>query len=508
MLRLPSFLAVALALATPVAVMAKPTVQPALDNEIVYHIFTRSMRDSNGDGDGDLNGIAQSLPYLQKLGVTTILLTPLYPSRVYHNYFADDFEGIDPEYGTMADFRALVAEIHKRKMRILLDMEFQYVSDAHKWWSEARRDPQSPYADYILWDDRAKGLPSLGAFDLRTINNFYNRSFDITTVNLKDPKVKAWADDYLRRWIDPNGDGRFDDGVDGFRLDHMMDNLDGRAGLRDLFTDFWKPRFEKARAINPKITFVAEQWDWGYGTEYLTQADTDAVFAFPIHDAIRKFDKAALVTAIERTDAETPAGKHQFLFAENHDVSRLASDPGMTPERARTAATLIMTLKGTPIIYYGQELGMRGVIDKGYDSDESAIAVREAFEWDATEASKRHAIWYRNPAERYWTNRFSRDNDGISVAEEDRDPASLLNHYRRLTALRRTYPALRSGSQRVLPSAPGLLVVERALGKRRLMIVANLTGEAVVYAPPGRALVKGPGAGLAPWETAVYAVDR
>jgi alpha-amylase len=412
------FRKVIVALACASALLASPAqaktkASETLGDEVVYHIFTRSMRDSNGDGQGDLRGIQQSLPYLQKLGVTTILLTPLYPSHVNHNYFAYDFEGIDPEYGTMDDYRALVKEIHRRKMRILLDMEFQYIVDDHAWWKAAQADRNSPYADYMLWEDRAKGIAEKGPFDLRVIEHFGKNTHGVTTVNLKAEPVKAYFDNYLHDWVDPNRDGKFDDGVDGFRLDHMMDDLDMRGLLTNLFTDFWKPRFDKLRAVNPRLTFVAEQWDWQYGEDFLTRGDTDAVFAFPIHDAIRKFDKAALVTAIERTAALTPAGKHQFVFAENHDVSRLASDKGMTPERLRTAATLMMFLKGTPIIYYGQELGTLGVIDSGYKTDESAIAVREAFQWDATEASKRHAIWYRNPAERYWNNRFGRDNDGI-----------------------------------------------------------------------------------------------
>lgn len=489
---------------------AKPSAPETLGDEVVYHIFTRSMRDSNGDGEGDLRGIQQSLPYLQKLGVTTILLTPLYPSHVNHNYFATNFEGIDPEYGTMEDFRALVREIHRRKMRILLDMEFQYIVDDHPWWKAAKADPKSPFADYMLWEDRAKGIAEKGPFDLRVIEHFGKNTHGVTTVNLKAEPVKAYFDKYLHDWVDPNRDGKFDDGVDGFRLDHMMDDLDLRGLLTSLFTDFWKPRFDKLRTVNPRLTFVAEQWDWGYGADFLTVGDTDAVFAFPIHDAIRKFDKAALVTAIERTATLTPAGKHQFVFAENHDVSRLASDKGMTPERLRTAATLMMFLKGTPIIYYGQELGTPGVIDSGYKTDESAIAVREAFQWDATEASPRHAIWYRNPAERYWNNRFGRDNDGISVAEQDGDAKSLLNHYRRIAGLRRTFGALRTGDQRVITSVPELLVIERKQSSKTFLLVANLSDKPANFddVRAGKELIGNGGRQLRPWQSALYAIQN
>lgn len=502
-----ALLACALALTARPA-QAKPIAPETLGDEVIYHIFTRSMRDSNGDGEGDLNGIRQSLPYLQELGVTTILLTPLYPSHVNHNYFASSFEGIDREYGTMDDFRALVKEIHRRKMRILLDMEFQYIVEDHPWWIAARNDPKSPYADYMLWEDRAKGIAEMGPFGLREIEHFGKNTIGVTTVALKAEPVKAYFDKYLHDWVDPNRDGKFDDGVDGFRLDHMMDDLDSKGILTNLFTEFWKPRFDKLRAVNPRLTFVAEQWDWQYGAEYLTVGDTDAVFAFPIHDAIRKFDKAALVTAIERTTALTPAGKHQFVFAENHDVSRLASDAGMTPDRLRTAATLMMFLKGTPIIYYGQELGTPGVIDAEYKTDESAIAVREAFQWEATEASPRHAIWYRNPKERYWNNRFGRDNDGISVAEQTKDRSSLLNHYRRISGLRAAHAALHTGDQRVLESKPELLVIERRKGDETFLLVANLSAKTVAFDYPRakRDLVAGGSTKLRPWQASLFKV--
>jgi alpha-amylase len=143
-----------------------PTRPDVLANETVYHIFQRSFRDSNGDGHGDLNGVRESLPYLQELGVTAILLTPLYPSRVYHNYFATDFEGIDPRYGTREDLQRLIADVHKRGMKIYLDMEFQYLAEGHPWWTAALKDRNSPYADFMLWDDREKGIAEEGPLSL------------------------------------------------------------------------------------------------------------------------------------------------------------------------------------------------------------------------------------------------------------------------------------------------------------------------------------------------------
>jgi glycosidase len=422
--------ALAALLATALVVPAPAAAAPqSLDDEVFYHIFTRSMRDSNGDREGDLKGIEQSLPYLQKLGVSSILLTPLYPSPFYHNYFASSLDGVDPEFGTMADYRSLVRAIHARGMKLYLDQEFQYVAYDHDWYKTALGNPASPYSDFLIWHGPNNSQPETAVFNITVAPRFPGAETGITTVNLKSPKVRAWATDYLLGWVDPNGDGKFDDGVDGFRLDHMMDDLDGKHILTNLFDTFWQPIFAKLRATNPRLQLVAEQFDWGDGADFLKRGHVDAAFAFPLTGAIRTFDKAKIVAAIATVAAAIPAGKHELTFVENHDMSRIASDPGITPEKLRTAATLMVLLKGTPSIYYGQELGMRGKPFDQFKSDEREIGMREAFEWSAKVEAPGEAIWYKGP-KAYWTERYARDDDGVSVAEQERDPKSLLNHYR------------------------------------------------------------------------------
>ena len=473
-------------------------------DEVFYHIFNRSMRDSNGDGEGDLQGIIDSLDYLKRLGVTSILLTPLYPSAFYHNYFASDFEGVDPEYGTMTDYARLVEAVHARGMKIYLDQEIQYVAYDHDWYAKSLGNPASPYTDFLIWRGPGNMTPEEGPFGITIAPRFLDAKTGITTVNMKSPAVKAYFQDYFLRWVDPDGDGDFSDGVDGFRLDHMMDDLDEKGILTGLFDDFWKPLFARVRSINPDILFVAEQADWGYGGDFLKRGDTDFAFAFPLAAAIRSFDKAKIVEAIAGTAAATPPGKHQIIFVENHDMNRVASDPGMTPERLRTAAALATLLKGTPLLYYGQEIGMRGLQRPEYKTDEKDIGTREAFEWEAKADAPVHADWYRG-AKTYWTEKFARDGDGISVAEQQGDPASLLSYYQRLLRLRREHPALARGDQRVLESTAGILVVERALGGERLLIVTNLSAAPVDYPAPSADLLGGEGdAALGPYQTAVF----
>ena len=472
---------------------AAPTVAAApagFENEVFYHIFTRSMRDSNGDGQGDLKGIEQSLPYLKRLGVTSILLTPLYPSPFYHNYFASDFEGVDPAFGTMRDYQNLVRAIHARGMKIYLDEEFQYVAYDHKWFKSALGNPSSPYSDFFIFHGPNNTQPESGPFGITIAAKFPSGSMGITTVNMKSAKFRAWAANYLLGWVDPNHDGKFSDGVDGFRLDHMMDDLDNKHINTNLFATFWKPIFAKVRAANPKIKFIAEQWDWGDGADFLRRGEVDGAFAFPLTAAIRSFDKAKIVKAIGQLDRAIPAGKHELVFVENHDMARIASDPGITPDKLRTAATLVIALNGVPSIYYGQELGMRGHPRDEYKSDEKDIGDREAFEWSAKTEAPSQANWYKGPKS-YWTDRFAKDDDGISVAEEDRDPASLLDHYRRLLKIRATHPALRSGAQRVISTPGELLAVERTAGGQRLLIVANLSPVTRDYRTSGRDLLSG-----------------
>lgn len=465
-------------------------VPAQLDDEVFYQIFTRSMRDSNGDRQGDLKGIEQSLPYLQRLGVTSILLTPIQPSPFYHNYFPDQPGGVDLAYGTMADFRSLARAIHRRGMKLYLDEEFQYVTSGHPWFKSAFGNPSSPYSSFFFFHGANNTNPESGPFGITIAKAFPGIEVGITTVNMNAPGFERWAADYLMTWIDPNRDGDLSDGVDGFRLDHMMDDLDNKHIDTNLFDGFWKPIFVKLKRANPRLKFIAEQWDWGDGGDFLRRGGVDAAFAFPLVGAIRSFDKGKIVAAIRQLEKAIPPGKHELVFVENHDMQRIASDPGITLEKLRTAATLSMLLKGPPLIYYGQELGMRGKPRPEYKSDEKDIGDREAFEWSARTEAPGEADWYKGPKS-YWTERFARDHDGISVQEEDRDPASLLNHYRRLLKLRAGHAALRSGAQRILPSAPDILEIERSGSGERLVIVANLCGKTADAHIRGKDLLTG-----------------
>lgn len=414
-------------------------------DEVVYHIFERSFYDSNGDQHGDLNGIRLKLGYLQQLGVTAILLTPLYQSVFYHNYYTSDFKKIDPKYGTLQDYLQLVRELHHRGMKFYMDMEVQYVTEDHIWWKSSYNNLHSKYRDYILYDDSAHTKPSKIVFGLDGLKGYDNVFRHITTVNLNSRGVQQYNYQLFKFWMAPNRDGKFDDGVDGFRLDHMMDNLDNSGRLPHLFKTFWTPLISKLRQINPKLTIIAEQADWpSLGLDYFSRADADRVFAFRLMKAIRSFDKAQLAVAADSVFGMTPAGKNQIVFIENHDMARFASVVKSDAGKLRVGAALNLLLGGIPSIYYGQELGMTGESINLGPTDANEVPNRQAFEWYKSDEGPGMAYWYKNSEVGRKVNNDI-PNDGISLEEERDNPNSLWNYYRALIRLRKTTPVLVKG---------------------------------------------------------------
>lgn len=451
------FIAAMLAMATPAS---------AQDNrppQIVYQIFVRSFRDSNGDRQGDMNGIGESIPYLKSLGVTTVLLTPIQPSPFYHSYFPTRFSGVDPAYGDMASFRRLVRGLHAAGLRLILDEEFQYVAEGNPWLTE--------HPERILAGHAGEPEP-LFSGPLR-LKSWDGRHYEIATVNILAPGVRDFFAHYLMGWADL--------GVDGFRLDHMMDDLDNKGRLTDLFARFWRPIFAALKARRPGLELIAEQADWGYGGDWLTRGAVDAVFAFPLRGAIVSLDKAAIDKAIEETAAVTPPGKRQLVFIENHDTDRFASLAAGDPAKLRLGAAFDLFRKGTPLIYYGQELGMRGRKSAAWGSDANDIPDREAFRWSADERAPGQATWYAGDWP-WWKDRFNTSHDGVSVAEEDRDPASLLNWYRRLGALRSTRAEWRDGDQaEICPKTDHIVCLLRTSAGHRSLMIANLSPASIEF---------------------------
>jgi glycosidase len=448
-------------------------------NEVIYHLFLRSFYDSNGDQHGDFNGLRQKLDYLQDLGVTAILLLPLYDADCYHNYFANDFEKIDPRFGTFDEYVSFVKDAHHRNMKVYMDMETQYVTSKHKWYKDAVNNLSSPYSNYILFDDATHKTPATMVFGLRELTSYDGTVIPITTVNLKSKEVLDYNIGLFKYFMDPNKDGKFEDGVDGFRLDHAMDNLDFKPTLTDLFSEFWKPLIKEIKKLNPSITIVAEQADWyDYGYPYFEKAGVDRMFGFGLQRAILSFNKTQLMRKADSVLIKTPQGKNQIIFLENHDLDRFASLE-KNIQKQKLAASLQLLIGGIPSIYYGQEIGMKGKGMNGLygNGDGNDIPRREAFEWYAKEEGVGVATWYANTGI-WWTKRNNQPNDGISVEEQKGDPQSLFNHYRKMLKLRAAHEALSSGAYaQVENNNDFIFSFLRKTDSKTVLVAANMSDQ-------------------------------
>ena len=206
------------------------------------------------------------------------------------------------------------------------------------------------------------------------------------------------------------------------------------------------------------------------------------VFAFPLRNAILSLKRDSIAGTIAEMRRRTPPGKGQLVFIENHDMNRFASEVGGDARKERIGAALNILLDGTPLIYYGQEIGMKGRQNKTWGTDANDIPVREAFEWARRSDATGSADWYRGSGA-WWTHRYAKDADGLSVEEEARDPSSLLSFYRRLLAIRRSRPELVSGDQRVVATdRADVLAVVRTTTEQGSLLLVNLTGTATTAA--------------------------
>ena len=446
--------------------------------EIIYHIFQRSFFDSDNDKHGDLNGLRQKLDYLQDLGITSILLTPLYRSAYYHNYFADDFESIDPVYGTAESYFALVREIHNRGMKIYMDMEIQYITEDHVWYKDAYENPSSPFSEYLLYKDEDNKIPETIIFDINGVHGYDAVYRNITTVNLHNKKVQDYMYRLFSYWADP---GNATEGVDGFRLDHMMDTLDNKKRLSNLFEAFWKPLINKLKQVHPQLIFIAEQTDWNsFGEDYIQKSGADRVFAFPLREAILGFEKEKMAQIAETTFNIIPGPSQNIVFIENHDTQRFATHVLNDPVKLRTGAVLNLLLAGTPAIYYGQELGMKG--EGGFGkyglSDGNDIPRREAFKWYKDIYRQGMALWYKETGP-WWQDSHLVHDDGVSLQEQKDDEHSLWNFYKQLIALRKSNAAIAHGKYETLQNNSVKVYSFMRYNEDQTIIVAiNLAGNA------------------------------
>jgi glycosidase len=456
--------------ATPIAAVTQtPVISqgtegfPWWNDAAFYEIFVRSFRDSNGDGIGDFNGITEKLDYLQELGIRGLWLMPINPSPSYHGYDVTDYYAVNPDYGTMDDFKRLLAEAHKRDIKVIIDLVLNHTSAQHPWFQDALK-PGSEHHDWYVWKDQDPG--TLGpwgapAWYKATNGEYYYAIFwdQMPDLNYNNPAVREEAKKVSSFWLK-------DVGIDGFRLDavrylveddKLADSTTNHAFLKEWGDDY--------RSINPKAFTVGEAWtDNANVKEYTkTDAELDSAFNFDLSTAILKSLNESNNTSVRfllQTTVRDFPQQDNANFLTNHDMPRVMNQLGENSEgKAKAAAGILLTAPGIPFIYYGEEIGM-----SGSKPDEM---IRTPMQW-TNESSG--GFTSGKPWEA-----VNSDFSTVNVAKQTGDNTSLLEHYRMLIQLRNDHAALRVGKTFVAESNSNKLVSYiRASKDEMLLVIINL----------------------------------
>lgn len=459
---------------------------------VIYQIYPRSFQDSNGDGVGDLPGILSRLDYVEWLGVDAIWLSPIYPSPMADfGYDISDYTGIDPVFGTLADFDRLIDEVHRRGLKLVLDFVPNHTSDQHAWFRESRSSRDNPKRDWYIW--RSPG--PLGGPPNNWLSNFGGSAWQLDEqtgqyyyhaflkeqpdLNWRNPEVQEAMLNVLRFWMDR--------GVDGFRIDviwHIVKDDQFRDNLPDPnYQPHWAPHRQLLATYNTdrpevhdiiaRMRSVLEEYPdrMMVGEIYLPVERLVTYYGMHGNGVHLPFNfqlielpwhARAIADAVNRYEAALPSHGWPNWVLGNHDNPRLASRIGA--EAARLAAMLLLTLRGTPTLYYGDEIGTHNVPippDRVQDPFEKNVPglghgrdpARTPMQWSAVE----HAGFTTGSP---WLP--IADDIGQHNVEVERDHAdSILTLYHRLIALRRSELALSIGGYTDVPASGDLFVYRR-----------------------------------------------
>jgi alpha-glucosidase len=488
---------------------------------VLYQIYPRSFADSDGDGVGDLAGIRARLPHLTELGADALWLSPIFTSPMADfGYDISDYTAIDPLFGTMADFDALLAEAHARGLKVILDFVPNHTSDRHPWFLESRSSRASAKRDWYIWRDPAfdggppnNWLSEFGgaAWTLdEATGQYYYHAFlkEQPDLNWRNPRVVAAMHDVMRFWLKR--------GVDGFRLDavwHLIkdDQFRDNPKNRD-----WRPadpphsqytplysgdRPEVHDALRDMRKVIDEFPDrLMIGELYLPFERLMAYYGRDLTGAHLPFNFALLkapwhareiAKLVDEYEATLPKGGWPNWVLGNHDRPRVLSRVGEA--QAGVAAMLLLTLRGTPTLYYGDEIGLPQATippERVQDPFEKNVpgfglgrdGCRTPMQWDASRFAGFSQVEPWLPL----TDDFMSRN----VATERSDAGSLYNLYRRLIALRRAHPALATGSYRPVTAEGDVLAYTREQGGERFVVALNFgAGPAAVALPDGQGTV-------------------
>jgi alpha-glucosidase len=471
---------------------------------IIYQIYPRSFMDSNGDGIGDLRGIQAQLDYFEWLGVDALWISPIFPSPMADfGYDISNYTDIDPVFGTMDDFDALLADAHRRGLKVLLDYVPNHTSDRHPWFIESRSSRNNPKRNWYIWRDaKSDGGPpnnwlaNFGGraweWDERTGQYYYHAFLkEQPDLDWRNPEVQQAMLDVMRFWLER--------GVDGFRVD-VMHHILKDPDLRDNPPNpSWKPGHSPYRELLTTYTVdlpevqdivagmrgVLEEYDdrMMVGEVYLPVERIMAYYGASGEGAHLPFNfqliglpwqARDIAAAVQRYEALLPSFAWPNWVLGNHDKPRVATRVGVA--QARVAAMLLLTLRGTPTMYYGDEIGMQNVpippdqVQDPFEKNVPGLGLgrdpeRTPMQWDG---GGNAGFTTGTP----WLP-IGEDFTRTNVAAQRSDPASLLSFYKRLIGLRRAESALAVGDFSCLPAGEDLIAYVRKAGERKLLIVLN-----------------------------------
>lgn len=453
---------------------------------VKYEAFVMAFADSNGDGKGDLKGLTQRLDYFSDLGIKGIWLMPIMPSDTYHKYHVTDYKGIDPEYGTIDDFKEFVNEAHKRKIQIISDYIINHTSNTHPWFLEAIKGRDNPYRKYYVWASRDSVATleqnEAGAGDTDntkrwhevpgdTSGELYYGYFNGQTpdLNFDNPKVRQEIYDAAKFWLKEIG-------VDGFRMDaarHIFPtnrSTDNHA--------IWEEFRAEIIKIKPDAYLVGEVWaDSKTVAPYLKGLPSLFNFdmGFLITEVVKdNYDSLGLVKKYkEISDYYTTINPNYLdaTFVKNHDQVRILSELKGDVEKAKLTAGILFTLPGTPYIYQGEEIGMVGLKE---DMDRGQ---RESFIWAEGKSDPLQSNWY--------TARFSTDKTVVPYDKQKNDPQSIYNYYKKFIHYRNTSAELTQGSiESVDISNKEVIAFKRKYEKSEVLVFHNLTSASLNISLP------------------------
>jgi oligo-1,6-glucosidase len=502
---------------------------------VVYQIYPRSFKDSDGDGIGDLNGIIEKLDYVKSLGIDVIWLNPIYTSPNTDNgYDISDYQAIMKEFGTMQDFDRLLDGIHKRGLKVVMDLVVNHCSDEHVWFQESRKSRTNPYRDYFHWWDAERGKPSArySFFDVNndawkydsTTNAYYLHYFGDKQpdLNWENPAVRQEIYKMMRFWLDK--------GIDGFRMDVIT--IISKDTTFPPMPDKYKGNWDKFYANGPHIHDYLQEMNREVLSKYniMTVAEgmgvsTDDVLNFV--DADRKelnmayhfegmgygylpnkfktpdpngYDLVGFKKIYSRWDSVFSHKGWGAIYLGNHDQPRMVTRWGNdSPEfrvySSKMLTTFLMTMRATPYYYYGDELGMTNIkFDKIEDyRDIETLNMYQKIKNEGgdlnafIESQKNGGARDNGRTPMQWTNsseagftkgtpwiKVNPNYNTINVAAEEKDPNSVLNYFKKMIRLRKTQPVLIYGKYTLLDKDnPSVYCYTRELNGKKILVLLN-----------------------------------